>query len=59
MVMDQVGQVLNADAGVASCLTGNAVIAKAVEKLLQLVDLIIQVIFTLIKTARGSWKSYK
>ena len=25
----------------------------------QLVDFIIQVIFTLIKTARGLWKSYK
>ena len=59
VVMDQVGQVLNAAAGVASYLTGNAAIAKAVEKLLQLVDFSIQVIFTLIKTARGLWKSYK
>lgn len=59
VVMDQVGQVLNAVAGVASYLTGNPAIAQVVEKLLQLVDFIIEVIFTLIKTARGLWKSYK
>ena len=46
MVVDQVGQVWNAAAGVASYVTGNAAIAKAVEKLLQLVDFFIHVIFT-------------
>ena len=59
VVVDQVGQVWNAAAGVASFVTGNAAIAKAVEKLLQLVDFFIQVIFTLIETVRGFWKSYK
>ena len=38
VVVDQVGQVCNAAAGVASYVTGNAAIAKAVEKLLQLVS---------------------
>jgi len=57
--MDQVWGVLNAVAGVASYLTGNAAIAMVAEKLLQFVDFIIEVIFTLIKTARGLWKSYK
>ena len=58
VVVDQVGQVCNAAAGVASYVTGNAAIAKAVEKLLQLVDFFIQVIFTLIKTVQALWKSY-
>ena len=52
VVMDQV-RTVNASAGVASYLTGNSAVAKAVEKLLQLVDFIIQVMFTLIETARA------
>ena len=45
-VLDQVNTV-NASAVVASYLTGNSAFVKAVEKLLQSVDLIIQGMFTL------------
>lgn len=59
VIFDQIKEVLNGVAGVAAYLTGNEAIGKVVEKLLQLAEFVIEVIFNVIKTAKSLWKSYK
>jgi len=56
---EQVSQVVNSVAIVAGYLTGNPVISKVAEKILQLVEFVISTLWSLVQFTREQYKNYQ